>query len=485
MTDKENRVAIHCSEKTTYPNKPPFNPPERFPEYPFGETDPGNSTYPAVREVFRLLGMDSENYGTSKWNPLGGLISPGDKVVIKPNLVLHKSKLEGGDLFSVIVHPSVLRPLIDYAYIALKGQGKITIADAPLQSADFKKILDKSGLLEMVETLEEKIEIVVLDLRQEQALLDEEGFIRDRIKLAGDPEGYVTVDLKEQSELSPIIEDYERFWVTNYDLGFLREHHNPRVNEYLISKTILDADVVISVPKLKTHRKVGVTLSLKNTVGIVGDKSWLPHHRIGALGDGGDEFPQKPSTMDAIKSDVSHLLMRERLVGRKLLSAYSQLKTSVLPQTMKHHKIQEGDWYGNDTIWRMVLDLNRILLYAGKEGLIRKTPQRKYFTLIDGIVAGEGEGPLMPTPKECGILIAGYNPVSTDVVASRLMGFDYEKIRLIKNAFKVEHYPLITFNLEDITINSNRSDLHNILKDHSDRLFNFTPSYGWRNHIEV
>jgi len=28
--------------------------------------------------------------------------------------------------------------------------------------------------------------------------------------------------------------------------------------------------------------------------------------------------------------------------------------------------IREGSWYGNDTLWRSILDLNRIVLYVDK-----------------------------------------------------------------------------------------------------------------------
>ncbi len=485
MLNKENQVAVYHSEKIEYP-KTAFNPPEQYPEHPFKETDPENQIYPAVRESLRLLGMDSKNYGTKNWNPLGELISPGDRVVIKPNLVLHKSRLEGGDLFSVIVHPSVLRPIIDYVYVALKGRGRITVADSPLQTADFEKLLDVSRLSDMIKYLREKIDVEVLDLRQERAIPDEYGVIDRRIKQSGDPRGYITVDLKGESGLYPVIDDYERFWVTNYDLRSLREHHNPQVNEYLISKTVLDADVFISVPKLKTHRKVGATLSLKNAVGIIGDKSWLPHHRRGTPSERGDEFPKKPPTLMTIKSRTADLLRRERFFGVRLLRAYTQMKNIVSPKKRPRcDVITEGDWYGNDTAWRMALDVNKILFYADRKGRMQKTKQRRYLSLIDGIVAGEGEGPLQPTPKHCGVFVAGYNPAATDAAAARVMGFDYKKIPLIKNAFKMKDHPLTTYNPSDITINSNKAYLREIFKDASNIPFKFVAPHGWVNHIEV
>src|SRR5436853_340924 len=42
-----------------------------------------------VRESLHLLRLDEANYGTAAWNPLGELISPGNRVLIKPNFVLH------------------------------------------------------------------------------------------------------------------------------------------------------------------------------------------------------------------------------------------------------------------------------------------------------------------------------------------------------------------------------------------------------------
>jgi uncharacterized protein (DUF362 family) len=42
-----------------------------------------------------------------------------------------------------------------------------------------------------------------------------------------------------------------------------------RLKELYLPKTVLEADFVVSMPKLKTHHWVGVTLSLKNMFGIV------------------------------------------------------------------------------------------------------------------------------------------------------------------------------------------------------------------------
>ena len=42
---------------------------------------------------------------------------------------------------------------------------------------------------------------------------------------------------------------------------------------------------------------------------------------------------------------------------------------------------------------------------------------------------GEGNGPMDATPKGCGSVISGMNPVATEMVCARLMDFDYQKLR--------------------------------------------------------
>jgi len=58
--------------------------------------------------------------------------------------------------------------------------------------------------------------------------------------------------------------------------------------------------------------------------------------------------------------------------------------------------------------------------------------KEKYWCVIDGIIGGENNGPLSPNSKLSGVLIAGENPLSVDLVATRLMGFDYQKIKIFK-----------------------------------------------------
>jgi hypothetical protein len=58
----------------------------------------------------------------------------------------------------------------------------------------------------------------------------------------------------------------------NYDDSRPVRNANPRASllrEFHVPETILSAEVLISVPKMKTHRFAGVTLSLKNMFGVL------------------------------------------------------------------------------------------------------------------------------------------------------------------------------------------------------------------------
>jgi hypothetical protein len=143
----------------------------------------------------------------------------------------------------------------------------------------------------------------------------------------------------------------------------------------------------------------------------------------------------------------------------------------------------EGSWYGNDTIPRTIIDINKIIFYADKNGVLRDKIQRKMFILVDAIIAGEGEGPLKPSPKKCGLIVGGFNPVAVDLVCCRIMGFDHMKIPVFKYALNAKKYRLFNGKPEEIKILSEKCNHFNDLN----RTFRlgFTPPMGWRRHIEL
>lgn len=469
-----------------YPLAPPFRPGLNYPEFTGRIPLSGapNHIYPLCRSLFIHLGLDVGRFSTSDWNPLQVLIKPGMKVLIKPNLVRHLH-MKGGVYEAVVTHASVVRCVLDYVALALEGRGEIIVGDAPVQGADFNSILRRTGLQAVCDDVASiwGLEVKLVDFRLWAVELDVRHRTIGSKSLAGDLSGYSVVDLGQRSLLAPLSDQCERFRVTNYDCSEMSAHHNRNTNEYLIPRSVLEADVVINLPKLKTHRKVGLTAALKNLVGINGHKDWLPHHRKGAVSEGGDEY-LKTSRIKRITSVLEETMGSHS----KLMHRFSSLGVNMLKRISAiagNDPYEEGNWYGNDTVWRMVLDLNRALLYADRDGRMRDTPQRDCLTIVDGIIAGEGEGPMEPDPVCCAMLVGGISSLAVDFALASIIGFDHEKIPLISNGFHISDWPLVDFSPRDISI------LKYMVKDDSeinpkqDISFRFAPPSGWKGHIEL
>ncbi|MBQ9388582.1 MAG: DUF362 domain-containing protein, partial [Synergistaceae bacterium] len=118
------------------------------------------------------------------------------------------------------------------------------------------------------------------------------------------------------------------------------------------------------------------------------DKNQLVHWRNGYPETGGDEYSSREEWEKGQTAKVKH----------------------------------RGAWPGNDTIWRMTADLWR--------GMMKR--ERRYFSVIDGITAGEGQGPFCPTSKNAETIMAGENLPACDFAAVRYMGFDPLRISYLK-----------------------------------------------------
>ena len=481
----ESFVSIDISEDHVYPTEP-FNPPEVFEEFASSglirKADVDNAVYSKVRNVLVDLKLDENRIGTSRWNPFTEFINKGDSIVIKPNLVRDTHPLGEKGIISMITHASVIRPVIDYILLAVGNDCIITICDAPLQVAEWDTIIEKNGLKALIEYYKNNnVDIELLDLRREISCVNDEGIIVTRDIKDRDPKGYVPVDLGDKSELMPIIEHYKRFEITDYGIGTVSRHHNPSKNEYCVARTILDADVFINIPKMKTHKKAGITCAMKNLIGINGDKKYIAHHRSGSVRCGGDEYPVfklktwfKYRFWTFLKRNKI-LLPLANIVKKTYQILFLRGKTVHESAILGRKEIAEGSWHGNDTLWRCIKDFNKIIFYADKDGLMHDTRQRKYFCIVDGILAGEKEGPMHHLPKKAGVVLGGFNPVAVDCVAAQVMGFDWKKIPHIKQGFKTHKiWDLVNFIPEDIS--TNKETLPSV---------NFKPSGGWVNHIEM
>jgi len=401
------------------------------------------------------------------------VIRPGDRVLLKPNLIRQSHTDRPEEWEQIITHGSVIASVAEAVADALRGSGRITIADGPQTDSDFQAIDARLGLSALARRLSQThsgIDIEVVDLRRERWKTIG-GTVTERKRLPNAPGGYTEVDLGHFSLFHGRDASY---YGADYDTAFTQHHHSGGRNAYLLARLALDADVFINLPKLKTHKKVGITVSLKNLVGINGDKNYLPHFTMGTPAEGGDEFP--PGVVGGgTQSKAIRAFKRAALAAPAVAGvigpAIKRAGEAVWGRTSA--VVRSGNWHGNDTAWRMVLDLNRILLHFDGSGARRSKPLR-YLSIVDGIVAGEGDGPMEADAFPAGVILAGTNPAAVDLVAARLMGLDWRRIPMIREAFAEHDLTIATFDPNDIEIVPELGET-----------FHFRPHFGWQGAIEA
>lgn len=121
-----------------------------------------------------------------------------------------------------------------------------------------------------------------------------------------------------------------------------------------IPKTVLEADRIVNLPKMKTSGPTQVTLSLKNLFGLLANQDKKKLHRV----------------------------------------------------------------------------LDEVLPYLGK--VIRQD-----MIVVDGVVAMEGNGPLVGNPVQLGVVVAGVDPVAVDSTCARIMGFDPKEVKHLVRAVEM------------------------------------------------
>ena len=412
-------------------------------------------------------------------------VRPGDRVVLKPNWVKEHDERHPGPAQweHVVTHPAVIEAVIRWVAGRLNGDGSIVVCDAPQTDSSFSTLSAYCGLDEMIERCRAVFpgpKIKLLDLRPEEWHAVD-GITVSKTQLPGDPLGDTFVALNEASEFVGFSGNGQLYGAS-FNMDETNERHRGERHEYMLCRTPMDADVFINLPKLKTHKKVGLTCALKNLVGINANKNWLPHHTEGTPDQGGDQFPTATT-----KAKLEHSWMgrAKRLVyGKPLLSRMlvplKKVGRLFFGDTQK--VVRSGNWHGNDTCWRMVLDLNKCLFDFDGRGQPRSKPIR-YLAVVDGIVGGEGNGPMAPDRKPCGTIIAGTHPAAVDMTAAMVMGFDWEKLRLLKNSFSMKERSFVSFQPGDIQVASNKPEWDGPLGQATD-WFEFAPHFGWTGAIE-
>lgn len=145
----------------------------------------------------------------------------------------------------------------------------------------------------------------------------------------------------------------------NFEISGYTEVSVPAARQFprlYIAKAVLEADVVISLPKLKTHELTLYTGALKNFFGAV------PHK---------------------IRKQAHALEDRDRF-GEAIVDIYSVVKP--------------------------------------------------HLAVMDGVIGMEGNGPANGTPVHSGVIMASYDCVALDMVASELIGIDPLKVPTNKAA---------------------------------------------------
>jgi uncharacterized protein (DUF362 family) len=432
-----------------------------------------------LRTLLADTGLDHPNFGSPAWNPFGQLIRKGAKVVVKPNWVSH-SNGSGHGIDCLVTHPHVIEAIVHYA--AKAQPASIVIGDAPVQGCAFEALMSACGMREIVERFTaHDVNVSLEDFRRTihvNARLG--GRSQENCRPLGD---YVLCDLGSDSELEAITAPTTDFRVTMYNPDALQRTHQHQKHQYLVARDVLDADVVFNVPKLKTHKKVGITGAIKNAVGINGHKEYLPHHRKGGSENGGDCYSGQSHFKGAVETLLDVTNRARGAIARQMLANVVRLGTAV-GRIAGVDGNYEGSWHGNDTAWRMSLDLQRVLHYGGANGMLADKVQRTIVTITDAIVAGEGEGPLAPSPKRLGMMTLAMNVAAAEWVHALLMGLDPQRIPLTRQAFASHRYPLTSCQPDEIAVRVNGESVAvgELISQHGS---SFRPPRGWSGHCEL
>jgi uncharacterized protein (DUF362 family) len=415
----------------------------RLPEPCYG-TPPADAdeAYAALCRVATSLGWSNER------GPLGRMIAQRARVLIKPNFVLHANQGDGG-IEPLVTHPSLVCAAVRAALEA--GAAHVAVGDAPVQGCDFDDLLTTTGLGDWSRRLMETEPRFagIHDFRRTTCV-----FV-DGVRVAAEDvqseDRFALFDLASESLLEPVTDDKASFRVTCYDPRLMARTHTSGRHQYLVARDVLEADVVINLPKLKTHKKAGVTCALKNLIGINGNKEYLPHHRLGGSAQGGDCYPGG----SLVKRATEYALDRQNGARSHLSSKLWHGAAENLNRITAHTGDQigvEGSWSGNDTVWRTGLDLNRILLYGRADATMSDTIQRRVLHIVDAVIAGQGDGPLRPDALPLGLIFAGSNAAAVDYVGAHLLGYDPSRVAIVRQAFNRFRWPLASFGPGEVSI---------------------------------
>lgn len=425
-----------------------------------------------------LNGLNGKNFSE--------IISENSKIVIKPNFVNESNLLIGKDKKNetvlnecFITNRAVIKALFRM-FQGIKGL-QIKILEAPIQFCRIEKIVTPDFLKELREIYSLGT-IQFIDLRRTIYVpTEKEPIVKTNLR---DSNLYVDIDIAEKSEHELCGRCINKFRVTDYPPEEMKKFHSQNRHIYRVAYEIFDADFIFNIPKLKTHMKAGLTGASKNFVGVIGNKECLPHHTKGSKYSGGDCYGDisliKKLAEDILDDANSYIVNDNKKYWKKRRWARILLELKWL---FGGDNDIGGSWYGNDTIWRTIVDINRIIYYGSFDGTLKREKQRVVYTLIDAIVAGQNEGPMSPQPYYLGSVIFSESTSCADIAAALMMGFDYRKIKYLNLNILKKNYPLVEEGEIKIHFNEEKKLLN--LQDLEKKIVKCAvPAERWIGHIE-
>ena len=191
-------------------------------------------------------GADYPALVTQVLEPLGSMaafVRPGDRVVVKPNIVWDRSPEQGAN-----THPQVVRAVVEAALAA--GAARVLVFDRTCNEP--RRCYASSG-----------IEAAVQAIGDRRAVIEH-----------ADPRKFVPVEINRGQAL------------TRWD----------------IHREALDCDCYINLPVAKHHGLSGLTLGLKNSMGAIGGNRGTLHHDLGqSLADLATVLQPKLTLIDATR----------------------------------------------------------------------------------------------------------------------------------------------------------------------------------------
>ena len=147
--------------------------------------------------------------------------------------------------------------------------------------------------------------------------------------------------------------------------------------------------------------------------------------------------------VDLNVDDVRPVALKSRFTERDTLFLPVELLKSDIVVSMA--KLKTHHWAGMTAAMKNLFGLVPGAVYGWPKNLLHfcgidasildiNATVRPGFAIVDAVVAMEGDGPIMGTPRPCGFLAMGTDPVAVDATCARVIGLEPGKLPYIRHA---------------------------------------------------